>query len=213
MSRIRDTVFQPVRGASMKQTTDSQAPVMDIRPSIPLSFEFLTHSQIPPLPAADVGTPLSQVVAPAGDLHLQWLCRNLSDFHPNHLRRICLLPEGESKVVRRFADDAIPLGWPETEHRFRTEVVLNYEQILLDEAAVDGMVRAWLYDRGVRFGRRVFLLMDRGQHVLQMPWRMIVRYWRIFARHCGFASVVVDGTKGWALCLHHEGFLLFGTRS
>lgn len=187
---------------------------MDARSTIPQSVEFLTTRPRLPLPAPDGGCPLDDISAGSKtDLHLDWFLQNASDFHPAHRARIRLLSPEDAAAVQRHADETIPPGWPESSNVFPEHEVLNYHHITRDDphADLDAAVRQWLYNRGIPFGRRVFLLMD-GRYVFQLPWRLVVRYWRVFDQHCGFASYVIDQTKAWALCFHHESFMLIGWR-
>jgi hypothetical protein len=131
---------------------------------------------------------------------------------PHHAAQIGLLAPDDAARVTAWAFAAIPPGWPDrTEQRFEHEAELVVRDCW-DDAARRAGVRRWLYERGLPFGRTVYLLYERGR-VVQTTWRMVVRYWDAFAWSVGYAMVAVDHTLQWACCFHHEEVIVFGSHS
>src|SRR5207244_1921109 len=132
--------------------------------------------------------------------------------HPNHAAQVGLLAPADAARVTEWAFAAIPRGWPDRPgQRFGHQSELVVRDCWNDAARLAG-VRRWLYERGVPFGRTVYLLYERWR-VVQTTWRMVVRYWDAFAWSVGFATVAVDHTLQWACCLHHEDVIVFGSHA
>jgi hypothetical protein len=131
--------------------------------------------------------------------------------HPNHAAQLGLLIPSDAARVTEWVFTAIPPGWPDrADERFEHEAYLSIRDCWNDPARRVG-VRQWLHDRGVPFGRAVYLLYGR-ERVVQTTWRMVVRYWDAFAWSVGYAMVAVDHTLQWACCFHHEDVIVFGEK-
>jgi hypothetical protein len=129
--------------------------------------------------------------------------------HPNHAAQVGLLARADADRLIEWAFAAIPRGWPDrTEERFGQEAMLVIRDCREDAAGRAG-VRRWLFERGIPFGRTVYLLYERGR-VVRTTWRMVVRYWDAFGWSVGYAMVAVDHTLQWACCFHHEDVIVFG---
>jgi hypothetical protein len=132
--------------------------------------------------------------------------------HPNHAAQISLLTPADAGRLAAWAYSAIPPGWPDrTEQRFEREEQLRVSGCW-DDTNRSAEVRRWLFDRGIPLSRTVYLLYRRDQ-VVQVTWRMVVRYWDAFAWSVGYAMVAVDHTLQWACCFHHEEVIVFGSHN
>lgn len=130
---------------------------------------------------------------------------------PADAARIGLLEPADAARLSAWALASIPPGWPELpDARFAHEDVLSLRD-RWDDPAGHAAVRAWLYGRGVPFGRTVYLLYDRDR-VVRTTWKVVVRHWDAFAWPVGYAMVAVDHTLRWACCFHHEDVVVFGSR-
>ena len=129
---------------------------------------------------------------------------------PQHAAQIGLLAQEDAAQLTSWAFSAIPPGWPDlTDQRFEYEHQLNVRECWNDDVRRAEVTR-WLFGRGVRFRRTVYLLYERGR-VVQTTWRMVVRYWDAFAWSVGYAMFAVDHTLQWACCFHHEDMFVFGS--
>ena len=131
--------------------------------------------------------------------------------HPNHAAQIELVVPDDAKRLSAWAFSAIPHGWPDRDAQaFAHETSLNVRDCWDGERGAD--VRKWLFDRGVPFGRTVYLLYERDR-VVRTTWRMVVRYWDAFAWSVGYAMIAVDHNLKWACCFHHEDVFIFGSHA
>lgn len=132
--------------------------------------------------------------------------------HPNHAAQIGLLAPADAVRLCEWAFAAVPPGWPDrTEQRFEYEAKLFVRDGWNDPSRHSD-VRQWLFDQGVPLRRTVYLMYERDR-VVQVTWRMVVRYWDAFAWSVGYAMVAVDHTLRWACCFHHEEVFVFGSHS
>ena len=68
-------------------------------------------------------------------------------------------------------------------------------------------IRDWLYQTGVPFSNRVFLLYDNA--VVSTDWKIVVRYWDAFAWSVGMEMVALDESRPWVCSFHHEEIITF----
>lgn len=68
-------------------------------------------------------------------------------------------------------------------------------------------VRDWLYQTGVPFSNRVFLLYDSV--VVSTDWKIVVKYWDAFAWSVGMEMVALDESRSWVCSFHHEEVITF----
>ena len=68
-------------------------------------------------------------------------------------------------------------------------------------------VRDWLYKKGIPFSNKVYLLYD--DLVVSTDWKIVVTYWDALAWSVGVEMVVIDSTKTWVCCFHHEEVITF----
>lgn len=133
------------------------------------------------------------------------LARLRADLPACHARLITPLPIGEAREVWRDRTGTLlggPIGFLGGYDSFRIPGWLAGRPDI-------GAVRAWLYARGVPFRRPVYLRYAEGV-VFRVPWRLVVRYWAVFARS-GIETTVdaLDDTRQWRMQFDHEGFVRF----
>lgn len=128
---------------------------------------------------------------------------------PNHTDQMRLLTPDSAEAVSRWVWSSIPKLWPERARHFRCDEHLRTDDCW-NAQEKSAAVRQWLFDRGVPFRRRVYLLYEPDEVVLT-TWKMVVRYWDAFGWSVGYQMVVVDHSLQWACCFHHEDLIVFGS--
>jgi hypothetical protein len=126
---------------------------------------------------------------------------------PLHLEQIQPL---DAESARRLVDLTRPWyqGQPFARECF-ADVVSTSIDVLGDEEV--RRIRKWLYQRGVPFGRRVFLSWgDRDAAVT--TWKMVVKYWNALWYPSSDDLAVFDESLSWALFLWHEEEAFFASR-
>ncbi len=80
------------------------------------------------------------------------------------------------------------------------------------DAAEGKRVRKWLYQRGVPFRARVWLSYQ-PDCAIETTWKVLVKYWTAFYYPISDDLTVTDGSLTWALLLHHEHEVFFGSNA
>lgn len=127
----------------------------------------------------------------------------------DHAAKISLVEHGDATRLATWAFASIPPGWPDrADGGYAIEERLGIRDSWNDPVRRED-VRRWLYERGVPFGRTVYLLYERDR-VVRTTWQMAVKYWDAFAWSVGYAMIATDHTLQWACCFHHEDVIVFG---
>lgn len=126
--------------------------------------------------------------------------------------QIHLLTSSSAQRVREWLSSSLPSGWPASEQRFakRTSFKLDDEHWNLDSGIQ--IVRQWLHDLGIPYSTDIFLIYEADK-IVQMPWKLVVKYWNALAWSIGNYMLAMDCTRQWACCFHHEDVIIFGTFS
>ena len=124
-----------------------------------------------------------------------------------HAAQIALLDADDAKRASEWLMSALPSRWPEPD--FTDEITLSLSDQWNSAEGIQS-VRQWLHDRGIPYARQVYLIYD-WERVVQMPWKLVVKYWDAVAYSVGVAMVTMDHTRQWACCFHHEAVIVFGT--
>ena len=124
-----------------------------------------------------------------------------------HAAQIALLDADHAKLTSAWLFSALPSRWPRPD--FTDEITLRIDD---KWNSVEGVqtVRQCLHGRGITYARQVYLIYD-WERVVQMPWKLVVRYWDAVASLVGVAMITMDHTRQWACCFHHEDVIIFGT--
>lgn len=131
----------------------------------------------------------------------------LPDTHASQIRRI--RPD-DARRIWEWLGPSIPQGWPELKPDFthRTEFELDSENFNSSDGVQ--IVRQWLHERGIPYSNDVFLVYEANR-IIQMPWKIFVRYWDALSWSVGYSMIAMDHTRQWACCIHHENWIVFGT--
>ncbi|MEM7591250.1 MAG: hypothetical protein AAF383_06990 [Cyanobacteria bacterium P01_A01_bin.83] len=70
-------------------------------------------------------------------------------------------------------------------------------------------VRQWLYDLGIPFSQKVFLLYS--DNMIVTSWKILVKYWDAFAWSVGVAMYAFDTSMNWICEFHHEDVITYST--
>lgn len=69
-------------------------------------------------------------------------------------------------------------------------------------------LKKWLYQRGIPFSTKVYVLPGFNDHPFITTWKMVVRYAPELL--CDDDIVIFDATLNWCLYFYHENYLSFG---
>ncbi|HBN78189.1 MAG TPA: hypothetical protein DD473_20740 [Planctomycetaceae bacterium] len=127
-----------------------------------------------------------------------------------HADQICRLNNSSSKLVWKWLGAALPAHWPEAEAQFPNQLVFNLESHNWNSDEGMQAVRQWLHDRNIPYSESMFLMYEPGK-VIQLPWKLFVKYWDALTWSVGACAIVMDHKCKWALCFHHEDVIIFGT--
>ncbi|KAA3436361.1 hypothetical protein [Rufibacter hautae] len=71
-------------------------------------------------------------------------------------------------------------------------------------------IRKWLYERGLPFGKEVFLSWQPTEAMI-VPWKLLVKYFDSFYYPISDDLTVIDVSLEWAMLFYHENEIYFGT--
>lgn len=127
-----------------------------------------------------------------------------------HAAQISRLKSADAQRVWQWLSPSIPSGWPDHEKHFPNETTFSLNDEHWESEAGNGVVRRWLHERDIPYATHVFLIYESGK-IIQMPWKLTIKYWDALAWSIGYSMFVMDQTRQWACCFHHENVIVFGT--
>jgi hypothetical protein len=131
---------------------------------------------------------------------------------PEHAAQIKRLTPEVARRLWQWLEPSLPTGWPESEPHFANQTILRLEDRSWNTDDGVQTVRQWLHDRGIPYSTDVFLVYEAHQ-IIQMPWKLLVKYWDALAWSVGYSMIALDRTRQWACCFHHEDVIVFGAFS
>ncbi|MEM8777336.1 MAG: hypothetical protein AAGF26_00400 [Cyanobacteria bacterium P01_G01_bin.49] len=124
----------------------------------------------------------------------------------SHALQIASLEAEEGRRVIKWLLNPFDLRWT-IESQFPCKVVMQLGDKWNSEAGIQ-TVRQWLHHRHVPYQRQVYLIYDYPQ-VVQMPWKLVVKYWDALAWSVGVEMLVLDSMRQWVCSFHHEDVITF----
>ncbi|MEM0961391.1 MAG: hypothetical protein AAGK21_02465 [Bacteroidota bacterium] len=141
----------------------------------------------------------------------EWARRGLATVHPAHAERVeALNPTDARRAARWLCRAPLYDSWPSGTFAFRQQVTFRLSEHCWRTETGGAEAQAWLAARGIPFGQAVCAIHD-PRHVLRLPWKLVARYWADLWWRGGHGALVLDPTQQWALRMHHEDALVFGT--
>lgn len=85
---------------------------------------------------------------------------------------------------------------------------------VIDKARIleknDKRIKKWLFQRGIPFGKPVFLSWQPTEAMI-VPWKLLIKYFDSFYYSSSDDLTVIDQSLNWALLFYHEDEIYFGT--
>jgi len=122
-------------------------------------------------------------------------------FHLEQIRRVA--PKSAHQLGKWFR-------WYSEDLRFPYESIFQLKDEHWNTDVGIQAVRKWLHECNVPYAQQVFLFYDNDR-VFSLPWKLLIRYWDVFAWRVGYAMIVADHTTQWVCCFHHENVIIFGS--
>ena len=125
-----------------------------------------------------------------------------------HKAQILFLDKTAAKFLHEFVDNAQLIsdgGWaPFSRGIFKT--VEQYEHAVDLQENIP-LLKKWLYNRGIAFSTKVFVISDSNTQPLLMTWKMLIKY--AFDLFIIGDTMVFDPSRNWCVFNYHEGQLFF----
>ena len=153
---------------------------------------------------------------PIADWPLSWRLDQWGSIIPaHHLAQMQTLgPEDANRIWKLILDAEIHADFPFKRGLFPSIESLSLQPVSHqdDFRTVRRTVKKWLFQRGIPFGRRIYLSYQPDWAVMT-TWKMLIRYWDLFYYSISDDLTVIDDTMTWALLFFHEHEIHFGTRA
>jgi hypothetical protein len=126
----------------------------------------------------------------------------IPDLHLDQLKPL-------NKIASEFIWDFIQNNKLHDDTPFKKGFFRNLDKAeVTDENHKD--VKKWLYERGLPFGKEVFLSWQPSEAMI-VPWKLLVKYFDSFYYPISDDLTVIDESLNWALLFYHEHEIYFGT--
>jgi hypothetical protein len=137
-----------------------------------------------------------------------WLEENYGPLPQNQLSSISRVSPDDTVRLNAWLGGLLPqtsmdqLGFP------HSDIIRLGDENWSTTAGIQA-VREWLHARGVPYNTSIYAFYDQDQ-ILVMPWRLLLKYWDVFAWRVGYSMIATDASCQWACMFHHENVIEFG---